>query len=285
MSRITNRVPSRFNRGDLATASTEYRRAYWLARLGFPRAGGELAANLIALATVASAERRYHRAQVLAERGLQAARRSGDRRHAVAACRLLANLVKDDGRYEEALEHLADAESLVDSGNMIAERPSLELTRGWIAYNRSVLADGPSAVPSFERALREAESLAHRHQTLEARLGLVSCALAVGDRESAATAFSALSNGEALPEHKGLAAMKLIAAAAVLHQQEQRAASRAGYERLRRSARGTSCWRGRPAPGSASAVWRGTTGTSSKPRRTGERPSSRGGSSRPFAVS
>jgi hypothetical protein len=246
-------------RSDVQAAKVSFRYAYKLSAFRFPRFLDEIAANLIALATIAAAERRYKHAAKLATRALKQAQAAADFRHGVAARRLLANLCKDDARHEEADEHLVAADLLVTLGRLAREKPSLDLTRGWIEYNRSALGGGTfaAAVSAFTEAMRSAEATGAAHQSLEGRLGMAWCALAIRDTHAAALRLAEMSAGADRIEHHDLAAMRLLLRARIAHQLARWIAARTAYETALKFSEMHDCrsWAASALVGLGSILW------------------------------
>ncbi len=174
---------------DLPNTGHCYRRALRICSVGIPIIRDEAAANLLGLATLARRMSRHGKAKRLAQRALRKAKSAGDIYHRIAAHRTLAISMKDALRYDEAEQHLAQAE--LAASLIQAHRESLanQETRGWIDFERSWLKNESqqSAEACFRRAIEEAEKVGLSACVTDARIGLAWCALAQGDVSKART--------------------------------------------------------------------------------------------------
>lgn len=194
--------------GNVAAARRAYRRAIRVCTFGMPQFPGEVAANLVGLATLARRQHHHARAAKLASRALHRARQAEDAYHQISAHCLLAMVCKDMLAYEDSESHLAEAELIIEITGARREKPTIELVRGWMMLERGLLSgEMPSAAEHvFNRAVEEADSMTLSASATEARLGLAWCALYRGDtdaarnwqREAGSTA-SATRNGSLTP--------------------------------------------------------------------------------------
>lgn len=166
--------------GGRRQARAWYRRALEAARSCQPPAEGEVAANLVALATSYQIEQRFgRRVERLARSALAAAQRAHDAPHTAEAHRLLADMYKDSMRYREAEDHLAEGLTLARrEGLPYAEMPLLA-AQAWMLYQRAALGLGrvDAAKDTFRSLDRVAAQVGHARFRADAWCGLGQCGL------------------------------------------------------------------------------------------------------------
>ena len=214
-------------------ASSHYWKAWMLCMLNPSKLRDEIAANLVGLSTVAHAEFRYVRSLWLGRLALCCAKWANDQPHIVAAYRLRATACLYLGRYVQCAQLLTLAVSLTHQWKLPLERARLKLVHGWLALIQDRLrAETPrrGCFRFFQEALQDAQSTSDLYATLEAKLSLGWCELALGDPTAADSGFQEVL--DALPEgafHRLLAGTK-IGMAAVRHREGDLAGARAEYE-------------------------------------------------------
>lgn len=217
--------------GDLHEARRAYRRAWRCCVWGLPRYGDEAAANLVALAVIASGQGDFHGAERLGHRALKEARRAQDAIHEIAARHCLANVCKDTLRDADADTHLQAAAIAVALAGSDRDRAALELTRGWRHYNRAVLSNQAleTAAAHFERALHDARQAHFQPYVLEAQIALAFSALAARDTAGAGQWIEAAEAVSITDQPQFLSAACLVARSAVAHQNQDLEHAAAGY--------------------------------------------------------
>jgi tetratricopeptide (TPR) repeat protein len=211
-----------------------YARALLLCRCGMPVHWDEAAANLIGLSTVAYSRYRFQRAYRFARRAMKAARHAGDVRHEIAGHRLTAAAGKILGRYEEAEAHILTALDLSKISEERIEWVRLLLLHGHLRYDVAILEEQPpkAARPLFQDALEEAQRLADLYSTLEAKIGLGLCSLAVGASREAIGWYEEVRDTLPTDMHPDLHAEVAVGFAAAAHQEGEMELAASLYEKI-----------------------------------------------------
>lgn len=213
-----------------AEANRRYREALKLCELR-PRLVDEMAANRIALATVAAAEYHWSTVLRLAERAGREAESVGDYRHVAAADRLVGNTLEDLGRYEEALARLSETLEQARGRQATLEEVRLLGALGWFHYGRAhaALQSPQEAARWFSEAHDAARPAHNLHGVLDAKLGLGWCRLADGATEEARARFADVLDRLPQDIHQDLQCAAQVGMAAADHQQGEHATAEPKY--------------------------------------------------------
>jgi len=246
-------------RGDVASATKEYRRALRICQLGMPIYRDEVAANLTALATIAFREYRWQDCLQLANRALRAANASGDHRHAIAAQRLIGIALEDLERYDEAqdvLEKALEASRQLGAG--------VEITRilaslGSFAFGQATLRGqqpGEAGI-CFTQAI-EAGRLVHNLYCInDATLRLGWTLLCCGETAPAVRCFEQVLSAVPQNAHAEMRVGAQIGLTAAEHQQGHLPDTMTRYRHGRKLAEQANCrgWAATALIGEGAILW------------------------------
>ncbi len=143
-----------FSEGEHLNACREFRRALRGARRHEPPLGGEIAANLIGLAGATYlVSLRSSRVIRLGQLALHWAEIGADAPHTAEACRILADVHKDNMEYTKADSYLSKGLHVAQRHNLVAADLSLRTCHAWMYYHQAVLGD--RSVADSESLFRE----------------------------------------------------------------------------------------------------------------------------------
>jgi tetratricopeptide (TPR) repeat protein len=194
--------------GQTGKAGRAYREALRLCLWGWPVYRDEVAANRLALATVAFRQYRWSRLISLARRAMKEARAAGDYRHEIAAQRLIGVALDDLGRYAEARGWLERALQASRERGAVLEEARVLSALGCLHYGQALLEGRPpvEAEGHFREASEVARNIHALHCLLDAQLRAGWCALAVGRGEEAVDLFQHVADMVPAGSHAGLRA-------------------------------------------------------------------------------
>ncbi len=220
--------------GETRCAMKLYRRALRLCSWGVPAFHDEAAANLVGMATVARAARKYGRTVRLARRAMNESRLVKDLHHEIAAQRLIAAVYTTVGRYPEAEVRLEEAIALCDQSDEHIEKGRLLLVLGSLRYKQATLRDrlAPDAKECFQRASSEAKQTHDLYTLLEAKLGLGLYALAEGATDEAQEWLTQLQRAVPKRQHPELQLGLELGLAGLAHQRGHMDSAAVGYQRI-----------------------------------------------------
>jgi hypothetical protein len=130
-----------FYEGDLTAAAARYRLALERARSARPELPGEVAANLLALATIEVLAHRPATALELATEAQHLAERGRDTAHLCAAYRVSASALKETCQYALAGERIEKALALSMLAGLPAEEAASAMSGAWLRYHMAVPED------------------------------------------------------------------------------------------------------------------------------------------------
>ena len=218
--------------GAYGRAAHLYARALVASVFGFPFYYGEVAGNVLGLATIAYETFRFRTAICAAWLAWGAALIGRDIWHRVGAMRLLGGAYKAIGRYERAACILDRMLALCLERDMPRDARAVELQRGWLEFDRATFEDRDpeGAADWFQRAAAGVKGVAAHHLVQEARLGLGWCALLRGADEEAEAMFRSVLDAVGNSVHRPLAAGATVGMAAVRHLRGQLAPAVTAYD-------------------------------------------------------
>jgi tetratricopeptide (TPR) repeat protein len=221
------------SRGEYSQAAKVFRQALRLSRTLSPPLASEIAGNLIGLAIVTYlADLRTARTIRLARLALDWAEHAHDGAHMAEACRILADVFKDEMRYPEAWHYLERGLAIAERENLSAARLSLLTARAWMLYHRAVLGDQTPAAAegAFRELLQQAVLIQDWRFEGDAWSG-VGCVALLGGRgpllDEAIARLTTLCRGQTRPH---LEARLRLLEAARLHRSQRFAESARLYE-------------------------------------------------------
>lgn len=232
-------------RDELGKANDCYRKALRMSRINKPPMEGEIAANLIGLATT-NYRKRFGAARTkrLANLALRHALSAHDHPHAAEACRLLADVCKDDMLYAEAATHLNRGLEIADTHQLTSITLSLRLSNAWMTYHRAVLEKLPlksaqSEIDAFRKMAGSAPDWRYLADawTLTGQMGIL-----LGDDEAILAALDHLNSlqVERLPPH--LEVRRLLFGASQHHRARKYDQAHAIYNQSAEFARSHLLW-------------------------------------------
>ncbi|MBP8304021.1 MAG: tetratricopeptide repeat protein, partial [Phycisphaerae bacterium] len=252
-------------RGDVTRAARCYRRALRLCMLGVPIYHDEVAANEVALATVALANVvlpgfRWSKVVRLARHAHREACSASNVPHALAAQRLLAIAFEHLGKYDASRAVCLSALEASHQAGADIERARLSSQAGYFFYRQAAL-HGQTYTQAREysnQAVRIAEQIHHLYTMLDATLCLGGCALAEGQTEEAIKCFERVSSSLPPGRHRELLTAARLGLAAAAHQKGDTENARKGYQQaiaLATEARGLPGLRMRSLIGLGAICW------------------------------
>lgn len=216
-------------RADHGRARALYEEALRLVRDGPQVEHGEIAANLLGLATLASTRKSLE----LASEAVEHARQAADFMHEAAAERMVAEAHKMLDDLAAARSHAARAIFICDTHDVGPEPARCRLIAASVEYYVALLAgDGLGAVSDRYRLAHDvAERAGHFHASAQAMIGLGRCALAENRVRDAESIWFDLDHSLASGQHLDSTAAVCLGLAAVRQQDGDPVGAEAGYRR------------------------------------------------------
>jgi len=219
--------------GEIRQARAWYRRALRAARRQHPPLQGEIAANLVALATSYQVEQQFApRVKRLAQIAVTIAQSASDDPHEIEAMRILADVGKDELRYDEAERNLAMGLAKARRLSLPYAQMALLAVQGWMQYQMAALyrRETTEAAQAFQQLATLAGHHRHMRFLADAWSGLGQCALLAHDAAGIARAMQEIQGLQMsrVPEHIRIRHMLLQAGS--LQQQGKLLAAALAYQ-------------------------------------------------------